>query len=350
MSLPDVMAGIILVVLIVYVLLGGADFGGGVWDLAARGPRAGRHREIIAHAIGPIWEANHVWLIVAVVLLFTCFPSAFAVIMTALHVPVTLMLIGIVLRGSSFAFRKVDPAGEGGPSGWQTVFAVSSLITPVMIGVVAGTVSTPVLGYENGVVTGGFFRPWLAPFPWLVGAFTLSLVALLAAAYLTLEAKEPELREDFRVRMLAAAGAVALTGGLAAALAHAAAPELSSHLTGTSAGRTVMAAGTAALAGAALLVWRRRWYGARNLAALTAVLVLVGWGWGLHPWIVTGAVAVDAGAAPPVTLKIVAWILAGGSVILVPAYVYLYATFKGEVLFPRKPGRERPDPEPIDDP
>jgi len=132
-SLADVMAGIILMVLAVYVLLGGADFGGGVWDLAARGPRASQHRKIIAHAIGPIWEANHVWMIVAVVLLFTCFPSAFAVIMTALHVPVTLMLIGIVLRGSSFVFRKVDPAGEGGPSGWQTVFAVSSLVTPVMI-------------------------------------------------------------------------------------------------------------------------------------------------------------------------------------------------------------------------
>ncbi|MDP2956996.1 MAG: cytochrome d ubiquinol oxidase subunit II, partial [Longimicrobiales bacterium] len=326
MTLPDVMAAIILVVLMAYVLLGGADFGGGVWDLAARGPRSEKHREIIAHAIGPIWEANHVWMIVAVVLLFTCFPSAFAVIMTALHIPVTLMLIGIVLRGSSFIFRKVDPAGEGGPSGWQSVFAVSSLITPVMIGVVAGTVSTPVLGYENGVVTGGFFRPWLAPFPWVVGAFTLSLFAFLAAVYLTLEAEEPEIRDDFRVRALAAAAAVAVAGALAAALASAAAPELSARLTGTAVGRAVVAAGLLCLGGAAASLVRRRYFAARALVVLTTLLVLAGWGWGLHPWIVVGAVQVHAGAAPDVTLRIVAWILAGGSVVLVPAYAYLYAT------------------------
>ena len=90
LPLPDLMAGVILASLVIYVLLGGADFGGGVWDLAARGPRAARHREAVAHAIGPIWEANHVWMIIAVVLLFTCFPPAFSVIMTALHVPVTL--------------------------------------------------------------------------------------------------------------------------------------------------------------------------------------------------------------------------------------------------------------------
>lgn len=335
MSLSDVMAGIVLVVLMVYVLLGGADFGGGVWDLAARGPRSAKHREVIAHAIGPIWEANHVWMIVAVVLLFTCFPSAFAVIMTALHVPVTLMLIGIVLRGSAFVFRKADPAGEGGPSGWQTVFAVSSLITPVMIGVVAGTVSTPVLGYESGVVTGGFFRPWLSPFPWVVGAFTLALFAFLAAVYLTLEADEPELKDDFRVRALAAAAGVAVAGGLAAALASSAAAELSTRLTGTAVGRAVVAAGILCLAGAAGSLLIRRFFAARALAALTTLLVLAGWGWGLHPWIVVGAVDVHTGAAPDVTLRIVAWILAGGSLVLVPAYAYLFAIFHRRVLFPR---------------
>lgn len=336
MTLPDVLATVILVSLIAYALLGGADFGGGVWDLFALGPRARRHREVIAHALGPIWEANHVWMIVAVVLLFTCFPPAFAVVMTALHVPVSLMLVGIVLRGSSFVFRKVDPAGEGGPSGWQTVFAVSSLVTPVMIGVVAGTVSTPVLGYEDGVVTGGFFRPWLAPFPWAVGALTVALFAFLAAVYLTLEAREDELRDDFRLRALAAAAAVAVTGALAAALAPGSAPHLAERLTGTLPGRALMAAGAASLAAAATLLAGRRYFAARAFAALTVVLVLTGWGWGLHPWIVSGAVSVHEGAAPDVTLRLVGSILAVGSVILVPAYVYLYATFHGRVLFPRR--------------
>lgn len=336
MSLPDLMAVIVLVVLIVYVLLGGADFGGGVWDLFARGPRAEQHREMIAHAIGPIWEANHVWMIVAVVLLFTAFPPAFAVIMTALHIPITLMLVGIVLRGSSFVFRKVDPRGEGGPGRWQTVFAVSSLVTPVMIGVVAGTVSTPALGYENGTVTGGFFRPWLAPFPWMVGLLTLALFAFLAAVYLTLDARDEALREDFRRRALLSAAAVAVLGALTAGLAFAAAPELAARLTGTAGGRAVVLAGGISLAGAAGALLRRYYFGARALAALTVVLILAGWGWGLHPWLVTGAVTVHEGAAPPVTLRLVLWILAGGSLFLVPAFAYLYATFHGRVLFPRR--------------
>jgi cytochrome d ubiquinol oxidase subunit II len=334
--LPDVMAGVILAALVIYVILGGADFGGGVWDLAARGPRAPRHRKIIAHALGPIWEANHVWMIVAVVLLFTCFPSAFAVIMTALHIPVTLMLIGIVLRGSSFVFQKVDPAGEGGPSGWQTVFAVSSLVTPVMIGVVAGTVSTPALGYENGVVTGGFFRPWLAPFPWAVGAFTLALCGFLAAVYLTLEAREDDLREDFRRRALASGASVAVAGAVVGLLARGAAPDVAAHLTGSLSGRAVGFLGTASLVGALVLLVRRRYFGARALAVMSVVAVLVGWGWGLHPWIVVGAVDVHSGAAPDVTLRLVGRILAGGAVLLVPSYWYLYATFRGRVLFPRR--------------
>ena len=103
--LSHTLAGVILVALTAYVLLGGADFGGGIWDLLADGPRKTRQRELIAHAIGPVWEANHVWVILAMVLLFTCFPRAFARIAIALHVPLTLMLIGIVLRGSAFVFQ-----------------------------------------------------------------------------------------------------------------------------------------------------------------------------------------------------------------------------------------------------
>ena len=98
-SLPDTLAGVILAALTAYVLLGGADFGGGVWDLLASGPRQARQRDLIAHAIGPVWEANHVWLILAIVLLFTCFPRAFATVAVGLHVPLTLMLIGARLGG-----------------------------------------------------------------------------------------------------------------------------------------------------------------------------------------------------------------------------------------------------------
>jgi cytochrome bd ubiquinol oxidase subunit II len=117
MPLELLLAVVILAALVVYALTGGADYGGGMWDLLARGSRAAQQRDVIEHAIAPIWEANHVWLILVVVVLFTGFPSAFAAMMIALHVPVTLVLLGIVLRGSAFAFRKYDPAGESRADG-----------------------------------------------------------------------------------------------------------------------------------------------------------------------------------------------------------------------------------------
>src|SRR5689334_12972730 len=142
MSLAYVLAGTVLVALTAYALLGGADFGGGVWDLFAAGPRRDRQRALIAHAIGPIWEANHVWLILAIVLLFTCFPPAFALLGTVLHLPLTLMLAGIVLRGSAFAFRSFDTERARAQQQWGRLFAVASLITPIVLGVAIGAVAT----------------------------------------------------------------------------------------------------------------------------------------------------------------------------------------------------------------
>src|SRR5471030_825846 len=122
-----IVAIFILLSLILYALMGGADFGGGVWDLLAAGPRAARQRKAIAEAIGPIWEANHVWLILVVVLLFTGFPAGFAGMMTALNIPVTVMLIGIVLRGAAFIFRQYDSRAEAVQRHWSTAFGLASI-------------------------------------------------------------------------------------------------------------------------------------------------------------------------------------------------------------------------------
>ena len=116
-----IVAGFMFVALIFYAVTGDADFGGGMWDLLATGPRAGAQRDAIERAIGPIWEADHVWLILIVVILFTAFPPAFAAIMTALNIPFTLMLIGIVLRGSAFIFRKYDIKSQRGETGLELV-------------------------------------------------------------------------------------------------------------------------------------------------------------------------------------------------------------------------------------
>src|ERR1700704_3224843 len=165
-SLEFVLGLAMMVSLTFYVLLGGADYGGGVWDLLARGPRATAQRELIAKAIGPIWEANHVWLILVVVVLFTAFPRAFALVFTALHIPLLLMLFGIILRGSAFIFRAEDRVrgatrlhaqGRGG-----SVFAMASLATPVLLGVVVGAVSSASIQAPGENDSVRYFFNWVA--------------------------------------------------------------------------------------------------------------------------------------------------------------------------------------------
>lgn len=333
LPLPELMAGIILLSLVIYALLAGADFGGGVWDLLARGPRAEAQRDVIAHAIGPIWEANHVWMILAVVLLFSCFPPAFAAIMTALHIPVTLMLIGIVLRGSSFVFRTYDVQEPHVVNRWGRVFAVSSVFTPVLLGIIVGALSSRRIRLEDGIPVDGFVATWAGPFPLAVGLFALTLFAFLAATYLTLEAKEEPLREDFRGRALASAAALAGTAVLVWLMAGEAAPEVRTALA-TSAWGWPLKVGTAAVAaGAVAALWFRRYILARILAALQVSLILGGWGAAMFPWLIAGEMRLHDVAAPEATLRLVLLALVAGSLLLVPALVYLYVTFKGRSIF-----------------
>jgi cytochrome d ubiquinol oxidase subunit II len=213
MSTAIVLAAAIMVALNAWVLLGGADFGGGVWDLLASGPRKQRQRQLIAEAIAPIWEANHVWLVLAVVLLFSCFPPAFAVLSVQLHIPLTLVLVGIVMRGSAFVFRTYDSRRDEVQQRWGRMFSVSSLLTPMLLGVSVGAIASGAVGHRTWPVTAAFtdrfVSPWLTPFTLGVGVLALSLVAFLAAVYLTVEAeREPELAGDFRRRALGAAAAV----------------------------------------------------------------------------------------------------------------------------------------------
>jgi hypothetical protein len=141
-SPADLLGGAMLAALVLYALLAGADFGGGIWDLLATGPRKKAQRDIVEQAIGPIWEANHVWLILVIVLLFTCFPSAFAAISIALFVPLVLLLFGIVLRGAAFTFRTYDRPEDKVQVRWGLVFSSSSVLAPVVLGVVVGAIAS----------------------------------------------------------------------------------------------------------------------------------------------------------------------------------------------------------------
>ena len=137
----EILAGAVVVALNAYVLLAGADFGGGAWDLLATGPRRQRQRDLIAHAIGPVWEANHVWLILVIVVLFTGFPVAFAAVSTTLFVPLTLLLFGIVLRGAAFTFRAYDHGGDRTQARWGLVFSAASVLAPLVLGASVGALS-----------------------------------------------------------------------------------------------------------------------------------------------------------------------------------------------------------------
>jgi cytochrome bd ubiquinol oxidase subunit II len=142
MNAATILAGIILAGLVVYGLLGGADYGAGFWDLLCSGPRRDQQRRLIEQAIGPIWEANHVWLILVVVLTFAGFPLAFAAIGVGLAIPAFLILLGIVLRGASFVFRAYFTGNVHTQLYWGKVFSISSSLTPIFLGVVIGGISS----------------------------------------------------------------------------------------------------------------------------------------------------------------------------------------------------------------
>ncbi len=311
-----------------YVLLGGADFGGGVWDLLARGPRRDRQRALIADAIAPIWEANHVWLILAVVLLFTCFPPAFARLSVMLHLPLALALLGIVLRGSAFTFRSYDSRRDAVQQRWGAIFAGASVITPVLLGICVGAIATSRLGGDHAGFVAGYVTPWLTPFAVAVGLMTLGLFAFLAAVYLAVEARDPALQEDFRRRGLAAALVTAALAGVAVPLAGHGAPRMFAVLT-ASRWTLPLHAGTA-LAGLAALaaLWWRRFRLARVAAAALVSLVLWGWAVGQYPYVVPPELTIGNSAAPPATLRFVLLGLGVGGAVLVPSLAYLYRVFK----------------------
>src|SRR6185436_5848430 len=144
------LAGALMASLTLYALFAGADFGGGVWDLLASGPRKRAQRQLIAHAIGPVWEANHVWLILAVVLMFVCFPLAWAALSTALHVPLTLLLVGVVLRGSAFAFRSYGSDDDAAQRRWGRTFAMASVVTPLTLGMCVGATASGAIRVRDG--------------------------------------------------------------------------------------------------------------------------------------------------------------------------------------------------------
>ncbi|MBX3300641.1 MAG: cytochrome d ubiquinol oxidase subunit II [Nitrospira sp.] len=322
-----------------YLLFGGADFGAGIWTLFAMGRQGQPQRALIDQAIGPIWEANHVWLIIAVVILFTAFPPAFAVISIRLHIPLTVMLIGIVLRGTAFAIRTHDISSRsdgftGAPPIWHRIFAWSSLITPTMLGIILGAIASGRASGPTDTIREAFVDPWLAPFSITVGVLATALVAYLAAVYLIMESSDPELRRLFRRRAVMSGILVIILAAIALFLTHDGAPEIYRGLVQTALGRaTVVATALVHLAALWAVITARNLL-ARFLAGVGAVAILWGWALSQYPYLVEPSVTIYD-AAPHSTLDILLASLLLGSIVLLPFLFYLYKLFKGDVLLHR---------------
>jgi cytochrome d ubiquinol oxidase subunit II len=305
-----------------YAVLGGADFGSGFHDLTAGGARRGAPlRTLIDHSIGPVWEANHVWLIYVLVTWWTGFPESFAAAMTTLYVPLVLALVGIVLRGASFAFRKFSETL------WQArlfgvVFATSSVLAPFFLGTIAGSIAS---GRVPAGGSGDPWSSWINPTSLFTGVISVGTCAFLAGTFLTADAArrgEAALARRLRVRSL-------VVGAITGAVVFAAlipierdAPTLWDGLIGRAA--PVMA--LSALGGIATLVllWRGRFGIARLTAVVAVAAVMAGWGIGQYPWVLVDQVDIAGGAGAPATMQGLLVAVGVAAVIVGPALAYLF--------------------------
>jgi len=329
-SKADAAAAILWVGATFYALFGGADFGGGFWDLVAGWDERGqRPRDVIQRSLTPVWEANHVWLIFVLVVLWTAFPSAFSAIFSTLYVPIALAAVGIVLRGAGFAFRK-SIVGLRERRAMGATFAISSVLTPFFMGTVVGAIAAGNVPAEGN---GDAFSSWLAPLPLLVGAMFVASGAYLAAVFLVGDARRggDEEMETYFVRR--ALGAAIVAGAFATAglfALHSEARYVFDRLTAEGLPLVI----GSLLCGAALLVVLRRG-GRRPLRPLAAgAVIAVIWGWGVaqFPYLLPTSLRIDQAAAPDATMTIVFIVFAVAAVLVLPSLALLYTLAQKDLL------------------
>jgi cytochrome d ubiquinol oxidase subunit II len=321
-SLQLMVAAALFAGVVAYGVLGGADFGSGFYDATAGGSTRGAElRTMVDHSIGPVWEANHVWLVYVLVTWWTGFPLTFAAATSTLFVPFLLALLGIVLRGASFAFRKyADTLAQARLFG--AFFAGSSLLTPFFLGAIAGAIASGRVPRDGN---GDLWSSWLTPTSLIGGVLAVGTCAFLAGAFLTADAQRSEhtaLTETLRRRTLGVGIATGIVVFAALVPLQRDAPTLSQGLEGRAAPLVVLS-GLAGL-GTLVLLARRRYRPARMTAVVAVGSVLLGWGVGQYPWLLVDQVTIEQGAGAETTLVGLLVAVGLAVVLVLPPLAYLF--------------------------
>lgn len=333
--LNNLVALFLVVALIFYCLLAGADYGAGILTLFSNKLERENQRQLIYHAIGPVWEANHVWLILVVVILFNGFPKAYSALSIVFHIPLTLTMIGVILRGCAFTFSNYDAVRDRSQFYYNMIFMISSFITPFMLGIIAGAIF---LGRPVSVSSSfheAFIAPWLNLFSLSVGLFACIIFAFLASTYMLGESTDELLRESFSRKARILVSAVFLMGGLIF---------LYSQLAGLSLAERFMKDQVSVFCFAAAIItaiplWlslkTHKILTSRLLAGSFVSLILLGCFKLQYPIILMdggllyhGPLTIYNSAAPELTLQYLLYALLAGSVLMFPSLGFLLKLFK----------------------
>lgn len=330
MAIEEVVLTIIGIGITLYAIFGGADFGAGVWEFNTALQASEKERNLIERAIGPVWEANHVWLIFVIVSMFSAFPVAFAGLSRALWLPLLLALVGIVFRGAAFAFRSHAVAAVRQRALWSALFALASTSTPFCFGAAVGAVAAGKLEIAaDGEFTGDFLFGWVSPLAIFSGFFGVGMCAYLAGVFLTREAAttgDARLTTLWRRRALVVGIVMGILSLAGLAFVASDAPLLWAGFRARAAPVVAASVGTGFLSLWALI---RRHYRTANLgAALTVATVIWGWAVAQYPFVVPPAIRVEAARAPEAVMHFVAWSIAGGMLLVAPALAWLLYLFK----------------------
>jgi cytochrome d ubiquinol oxidase subunit II len=319
--------------IVLYFLLGGADFGAGIIELFTSEKNRPHTRKTMYQAIGPIWEANHMWLIIAVVILFVGFPAIYSQMCTWLHIPLLIMLLGIMARGTAFAFRNYDAVkGERTQNIYNHIFVYSSFITPLFLGIIAGSAISRQIDLQATTFLSGYIFSWFNYFSVAVGLFTVALSGYLAAVYLIGEAENEKdiLRFIKKARLMTIVAVV--FGSLVFVAAGFESIQLARFIFGNPVSIAAVIVASISLILQWILIRRGKKKIIRVTAALQVTMILLAVGYMHYPYFVMVKSGENLSLlslhAPAKTITDLGWALCIGSLLILPSLFYLYVSFQ----------------------